>query len=356
VEDDPLDLWRSEAESWSPLADPSCYTRRPPDLFNLVSSHDGLRRFILDEVNRATVEVPARDLYVFSDVIVSDSTYLFTSSGDYISLSLRDHLVHLDQGFDELKSSMSREIPLIAGRAAYVFKAGKGNYGHMMVEMLPKLEEVLTLGIPNLKVIIPALPGALAEKFMALIRRLYGEGIEFYQLRDPLTRFEKLYVPGPVSKHNNRKSAAVARFADRVRATLAGEGPERIYVSRSRHAKRPMTNESEIEDIFRQHGYEVVWPELHSLEEQVALFSQAKRIAGPLGAGLTNIMFAAPDAHVIMLDPGMYDFFFFDLAALRGQRFSWVFTEALDTWDISLLERAYTCDPNLVRGALKMLG
>jgi capsular polysaccharide biosynthesis protein len=62
-----------------------------------------------------------------------------------------------------------------------------------------------------------------------------------------------------------------------------------------------VVNESELEPILARYGFEVVEAENLSLAEQIQLFSQAEAIAGPHGAGLTNIVFAPPGCKVFEL-------------------------------------------------------
>lgn len=67
-------------------------------------------------------------------------------------------------------------------------------------------------------------------------------------------------------------------------------GPEWIYISRQNSGGRMIENFGEIKPILNNHGVEIVCCENLSLREQVNLFSTAKGVIGPHGAGLTNII------------------------------------------------------------------
>ena len=62
-----------------------------------------------------------------------------------------------------------------------------------------------------------------------------------------------------------------------------------------------LLNEREIEEVFMQYGFESVNPGTMTFHEQVKEFSTAGIIAGPTGAGFTNILWAPKDATILQL-------------------------------------------------------
>ena len=77
--------------------------------------------------------------------------------------------------------------------------------------------------------------------------------------------------------------------------------PERIYISRSKCSYRRVINEENIIEILSGFGFVSVLLESMDLDEQIALFANAKVIVAPHGSGLTNIMFCEPGTKVIEL-------------------------------------------------------
>jgi capsular polysaccharide biosynthesis protein len=77
----------------------------------------------------------------------------------------------------------------------------------------------------------------------------------------------------------------------------------RLYVSRRDAAAKGAwaDNEPEIEAAFRSRGFEILVMSECPLDEQIRLFREAAIVAGVSGAGLTDILFAAPGTHVIVL-------------------------------------------------------
>ena len=93
--------------------------------------------------------------------------------------------------------------------------------------------------------------------------------------------------------------AAVIQTVERLKASVClgdrVERPERIYISRrGTDSFRTLLNESEIETAVERLGFKIVRTENHSFDDQVAMFSRARVVLGPHGAGMTNTAFAPP--------------------------------------------------------------
>ena len=106
-------------------------------------------------------------------------------------------------------------------------------------------------------------------------------------------------------------------------AAAARKGSRKIYVSRrdADPKRRWVANEPEVEALFANRGFEVLAMAGCSLEDQMALFREASVVAGVSGAGLSDIVFSAPDTHVIVL---LSDSLMSWYADQRGSRSSWM--------------------------------
>jgi hypothetical protein len=106
-------------------------------------------------------------------------------------------------------------------------------------------------------------------------------------------------------------------------AAAARKGSRKIYVSRrdADPKRRWVANEPEVEALFASRGFEVLTMAGCSLEDQMALFREAGVVAGVSGAGLSDIVFSAPDTHVIVL---LSDSLMSWYADQRGSRSSWM--------------------------------
>ena len=73
----------------------------------------------------------------------------------------------------------------------------------------------------------------------------------------------------------------------------------RLYISRAGANKRKVVNEQELIEALAALGFESIEAESLRLADQARLFSEAELVVGAHGAGLTNILFAAPGTRVI---------------------------------------------------------
>lgn len=76
-------------------------------------------------------------------------------------------------------------------------------------------------------------------------------------------------------------------------------GQERIYISRGDAQHRRVQDEAKLIDYLNTLGFNSVTLNAMSVVEQAQLFSQAKVIVAPHGAGLTNIVFCNPNTKVV---------------------------------------------------------
>jgi hypothetical protein len=68
---------------------------------------------------------------------------------------------------------------------------------------------------------------------------------------------------------------------------------KKIYISRSKYIteEKRIDNEDAIEKLFKDNGFEIVYPEqIESFKEQFELFNSCAIIAGLTGSGLTNLL------------------------------------------------------------------
>jgi capsular polysaccharide biosynthesis protein len=84
-------------------------------------------------------------------------------------------------------------------------------------------------------------------------------------------------------------------------------GPDAIYVSRRDSAKRPLSNEAEVEQALASLGFSIVTLTGLTFDDQVRLFRGARLIVSPHGAGLANVIFCRPGTRVMELMPSLRD-------------------------------------------------
>nr|WP_285854233.1 glycosyltransferase family 61 protein [Paenibacillus elgii] len=154
-------------------------------------------------------------------------------------------------------------------------------------EMFPFQEETLAvLGIPNKKIIDSPID----------------------------LQARKLVVPSLITRyiltpHTEVRPDVIPKWAcDFLRKEFlpphdndCSENNEYIYISRENAKYRKVINEEEIINHLNKFGFKKVTLESMKVTQQVQLFSCAKFIIAPHGAGLTNLVFCKPGTKVIEL-------------------------------------------------------
>lgn len=109
---------------------------------------------------------------------------------------------------------------------------------------------------------------------------------------------EKAYLPdsGPYYWDNHFCSffrSLGVRSVRRVRSSRS-----KVYISR-RRSSRPVSGEDRLEEILSSNGFEILYAEDLSFEDQVSVFSNCDFIVAPHGAGLANSVFC-PEGTVVV--------------------------------------------------------
>ncbi len=196
------------------------------------------------------------------------------------------------------------ELETIDGSVAILSGLSGNVYFHWMVDILPRIE-LLRQGGFDLEKIDGFVVNSYRQPFQQETLRLLGipERKIIESDRVPHIKAKQLICPSfpgdlgwppPWAIHFLRRE-----FFSKI--TLKSTYPERIYISRSKARFRKVFNETEVIDILNHAGFVPIWLESLSLEEQIALFSQAKVIISPHGSGLTNMIFCQKGTKVIEL-------------------------------------------------------
>jgi len=134
---------------------------------------------------------------------------------------------------------------------------------------------------------------------------------------------ERLLFPSLLSPSCNPCPEHVAWLSSRYIKHAPIASPKRrrrLYVSRS-DAQRRILNEDQLISLFVEHGFEVICPGQYSFAKQIEMFREVEIVAGPHGAGFTNMVFAPPDATLLEFFGDNYiNGCFWALANISGQR------------------------------------
>lgn len=140
-------------------------------------------------------------------------------------------------------------------------------------------------------------------------------------------------------------------------AQVKGDGYKKIFLSRKRCENQRLVNSVEVEGVFAENGYEIIYPEQLGFAEEVAVFHEADIIAGPTGAALTNLVYCKEGAVVVAIAPASHNLYCFsNIAHFVGVKFMVLDAEVVekkgaDSTDKFVLdkEKALRCIKSLER-------
>jgi capsular polysaccharide biosynthesis protein len=115
----------------------------------------------------------------------------------------------------------------------------------------------------------------------------------------------KLLVPCHVAPSGNYNERIIRALRDLFRVyydrSSDGRSTEKIYITRSKANRRRITNEDEVIEVVKEHGFSVFAFEDYAFEDQVKLMLSARYVVANHGAGLANMLFLSAGSHVLEL-------------------------------------------------------
>jgi len=230
-------------------------------------------------------------------------------------------------------------------RATWIAERVYHNHSHWLTAHLPKLILLQQHGMLG-DVVLPRRRTAVMDASMRML------GID----PDGLTQFDPalpLAVDTLTLIETDRFRPELLRS---VRAAFASEMPRaprrRVFISRADSRGRKLLDEDRLWPRLRTLGFERVLMERLDFGDQVRLMQDTAVLAGPHGAGLTNMIFCPPGAQIVEIaDPGFPNPNFYALASALGHDY-WLVEgaavgDAPHPLDRDLIVRSEVLDPVL---------
>lgn len=217
-------------------------------------------------------------------------------------------------GFSRLES---RYVPRrrLAGNYYSLDSSHSGHFGHLTTEVVARLWgwDRAKQEMPDLKALFHLKPGTKRHPQLEIdLLTAYGIPEE-----DIVWVNEPVWLDSVASStpmwHNEDPHYVdpdIVSTWDRLTDGLLARAPavephQRLFISR-RVSNRTCRNRAAVEEFFTSRGYHVVFPEVLSLPEQVALFAGARVIAGFAGSNMFNLMHARKLEAMIVLSHDGY--------------------------------------------------
>jgi hypothetical protein len=137
-----------------------------------------------------------------------------------------------------------------------------------------------------------------------------------------------------------------------------GPATRKLWISRAAQKHSRLANSEEAQALAVSRGFEVVHLEHLPFVEQVRLFSEAAVVAGPHGAGFSNMVFAPAGTRLIELMSSEFDqsyqpeVMFSFIGQVLGQRVQRLIGTSVGTCDAHLVNQRYHADLTALDSAL----
>ncbi|MCQ8242508.1 glycosyltransferase family 61 protein [Rhizosaccharibacter radicis] len=266
---------------------------------------------------------------------------VYNRAGGELSVVYESHLPG-DRALNPLRPASALAMPTQSfggvpnRRYLWMGSAGSANYGHWLIDDLPKVAaiEVLLRQDPHTEVhvLLPDCGDVHNTIHLHSIGLMLGAAlvprisIHFIDIRRTVW-VEGLHFATPVSRHPYSKSPdAVAYVANRLPAAIRHLDPDqkrrRLFVTRPPSDKRNLLNPGQVEDFLTSLGFELIETSRMGIVQQIALFSAADVVVGCMGAAMTNTIFCDPGTRVVHLTPdGWVEPFYWDLSSIRNHEY-----------------------------------
>ena len=247
--------------------------------------------------------------------------YVVTAAGRLVLESL-PYSRHIGPPVAEVPDRTRRVGSLVSLR-----DTGDVNYYHFLDDVLGRLELFDRIGVPDDVPLLVSAALAGRPYFRDAVARSSRLRARSWLVQSPdeAVVADEVWF-GKALPHCRRTLSAAADLLEMLPADPAAD--RRVLLVRSPARTRHLRNAADVEAVCLDRGFEVVDADLLGLEEQMALFSQARFVVGPHGAGLVNLLWrrGAPCSLLELFppdaSPAHYHWlcasFGYDYAALRG--------------------------------------
>ena len=323
-----------------PIVSPSVYKEKVSriDIIDIETKRVGVAGNIINVgTNEATFmkeqPLPNLQLYEFenvfiqgnSDVIVDLSNECVISEAGY-NMNPNEEMVdgllyRTRKNVCLLRNNMKHDkefIPsgiMISGKFSH-------NYYHILFENLIRLVYLDRLNLPkNVPIMVDrkSLSYTSIKRIFDILTEDCGRGVVLLD-DEKIYHVGKLYAFSRVNKFPSHLltndfrtvdylyyAPALLQMREKLLTHMSSKVfPKRIFISRTNSASRHY-NEDEVYNVLRPYGFEMVAPEMFSIEDQMSLFYGAQYIVGGSGAAFSNLLFVNSNTTAIIFTRGTYD-------------------------------------------------
>jgi capsular polysaccharide biosynthesis protein len=224
------------------------------------------------------------------------------------------------------------------------------NYFHWFLDALPRILAAETYGKATgelFKIVLPTSLAPWQRDSLAFLGVPYDQLIQMHPQAHRYVgwSFEKLFTSYS-HRHTRHSStghfdalnpgaitALSGRLVKGAERDLRNEGSsKRVYVSRGGATLRQVSNEEAIMAYLSRYGFEKLYLDRMSLQQQIQRFRQASHVIAAHGGALTNLMYLSPGCQVLEIFQEGHGVRpdFFQLVALRDGLYSFAVVPSIN--------------------------
>lgn len=187
---------------------------------------------------------------------------------------------------------------LLPGKALYIGNVFS-QYGHFITETLSRLWSDCGQFSHLIAFPIARYPMSGLLDYHRFFFNKLGIDEQKIIFPDRLIQCEDLYVPEQLWVVNSHANRAMQSVYAQIQLSVTSAHVEKVFLSRSAGLSSRLKNMLEVETVFAQRGFEIVYPELIPIDEQLSLYKGADVLAGFSGSAMHNCIFSEKGATLI---------------------------------------------------------
>ena len=173
-------------------------------------------------------------------------------------------------------------------------------YFHWLTDVLTRLFVVRD----RVRDLVLVLPGKyeVCDHVKSSLRAFGVTNVDFIG-PDEVVECRSLLMPSHTAPSGHFNDEAIRGVRDVLLPAFGDASGEekRLYISRAKAGRRRIINEDDVTSVLRDFGFETIYAEELSFEQQVQTCSRARYIVSNHGAGLTNMLFMTDAGSVLEL-------------------------------------------------------
>lgn len=231
---------------------------------------------------------------------------LYENTGHIIHESIRKGGIYGDQVISIapiIIDPNTKVSDVIKGNSAYLGNL-YSHYGHFITEGLSRFHEFERLNEFDHILFSPYIfdyPNTQVQSY----HKFFFEELRIDQSKIRIlydtVRLEKVTVFKQLWTLNESVDAGISSLYEHLRSRepKSNYSGKRFFCSRKNPDR--ISNQSQLEDLFKSNGFEVIFPEDRSLDEQMAIYKGDNLVVSSSGSTLHNILFGRPNSRFVEL-------------------------------------------------------